>query len=280
MMSGLQKTWHYLWFFCRYIPLFLVGLSAGGGLIPDHILANVVLYDTASDTGNYAGTGAGVLHMLDIPDLPPASLLSSAVGLPFVGNGQALQEIGVVWQYANVLGDYNQGDYTVFEWRVAAFLNRDDFTIERLLGIDGTPDFWMDIAQPSIGYDQVRSTSEGVNNHYAHVNVSELQWQTINGQAGLAFLVPINWEFSPDVLAGIALSDNSGVTIGTEQPSLMDEGAGLGPQTLDVYGHPWLHAAGRVTAVPESSPSTLLVLVGLTLTVTRTSRFLSRNSGK
>jgi len=235
---------------------------AAESLVPNEAKADI-LRDNISDSTNYNGLGQeGALNFADLLGGSP-SLFDGAAGMSFVGDGNAIDTIEMIWQYGdNDLG-WNQGDLEGLNWRAAIFLNPNDFTVEGLFGRDGyqQPDFFIDLADPTNpDYATPIGSSGLANNHHAIVDVSDLNWSTIAGQESLAFLVPVG-ELGGSLGTFAALSSDLGETIGlgTDMADWAADG-GLGPRPLGDFGYPHDSIAGRVTSIP--APGTLALVGG------------------
>ena len=139
------------------------------------------------------------------------------------------------------------------DWRIAMYLDPADYSIEGLAGVSGftAPDFFLDLADPTnANYTKVINTSNGVNNHRALIDLSDLgisDWNTIDGQNHLAFLIPTVTGANNGLVTGTALSDNSGWTSGVME-GLYDEPFDQnGADTFLNYGFSYGNVAGRVT---------------------------------
>ena len=195
-----------------FLGIFIAVGVAEGVRSPQEARASIVLFDTSTDGTNYSGTGVGSRNFID--GLGANSVTHTGSGIMFQGNGMAIDQIEVIYQYGDLDGA-NQGDIAAYNWRVAMYLDPDDYTAEGLAGITGftPPDFILDLADPTnTDYLNVIGTSGVVNNHRALVDLSDLgvfHWNTIDEEEHLVFLIPTATGDNNALVTGTALSDNS-----------------------------------------------------------------------
>jgi len=246
-----------------------LGISAGAA--PEKAEAapipDLVVYDTSTDSSNFANTEIGAANFILEPGGSP-STVDAGASLMFTGNGQAIDQLEVIYQYGTQSGP-NQGNVAALSWAVAMYLNPADYTAEGLAGVPGftAPDYYLELADPmNADYLDVINTSGVINNHRAMIDLSDLgisDWYTIDGQEHLAFLTPFSTGNTGTLSTGIALSDNSGFNVGIME-GLYDDITSGGPDTYLNYGYSYGNGAGRVTtqAIPEPG-SIGLMAVGL-----------------
>ena len=221
------------------------------------VSADVILRDTISDGGFNTTGQAGVLNISGGSG-PNALLQDASVGISFVGNGQAILDVEVIWQHAGAAG-FNTGNYQPLNWRLALFLNPAEFTNEGALGRSGAiaPDYTLTLSDPSNpDYDTVVGNAGEANNHLARFDLSGLGWMTEDGQHHVLTVVPVLTVAGQDVIAGVAYSPTS-----TSPLDLYDVAAdnGTPAETFAQRGLPYDNVAARITAaVPE--PSSLLLI--------------------
>ena len=225
------------------------------------VRADVILRDTISDGGFNTTGEPGVLNMSS-GDGPNSGLFDSSVGISFLGNGQAITQIEVIWQYADNNG-FNTGDVQQFDWRLSLFLDPTEFTTEGALGRIGStsPDFSTVFSDPTnLDYANAIGMAGAANNHLASFDVSGLDWTTGLGQSHIVTVVPVLTLPGSDEAGALAYSPTANPPL-----DLFDQAAdnGTPPETFAQRGFPFDSVAARITAaVPE--PSSLL-LITLTL---------------
>ena len=117
-------------------------------LLLTQTVAADTIYDTSSDSSNFANTGLGARNFGDV--LGGDSLSNDVAGMTFVGNGELLSSVEVIYQYADDSG-INNGDIAGLDWRVALYLDPNLFTVQGLFGAPNSganaPDFVLDVAE-------------------------------------------------------------------------------------------------------------------------------------
>lgn len=179
----------------------------------------------------------------------------------FVGNGQKLSRIGLVWGHIGSGGQPNQGDIDTLEWRFMLFNGTSDFAADphgenRPQGLsylfeDPTNSNWRDIL----------GTTGGYNMRYAEFDVEFLNLTMTQGTTFLASVQP-----RPALGGGIGacLIGFANGGMGSEHDWFKSNV--MGPDTLHNLGAPYDYAAWKVATVPGPGTGLCMALGALACT--------------
>ena len=221
------------------------------------VSGDVILRDTISDGGFNTLPVEGVLNT-STGFGPDSGLADSSVGISFVGNGQSLQLVDVIFQYGTDNG-FNTGNIQQFSWQLSLFLDPVDFSTEGALGRSGSvsPDFMTVFADPiNSDYATPIGMAGLANNHLASFDLSGLGWTTNSGQNHTLAVAPVTTMAGNGTVGALAYSP-----LTTSPLDLYDFAFdnGTPPETFAQRGLPYDSVAARITAaVPE--PSSLLLI--------------------
>jgi hypothetical protein len=240
------------------------------------VKADIIVHDTLSNPA-WFDTGVGVGHSLHY--LTISNLFNRAVGTQFLGDGNPLKRVGIVWQHGTGNGA-NLGDPSVFQWYFAFYEDPTKFTIQGLQTTVGpnAPTFSFHFSPTQLSnaasYLDVISISGGVENKYAEVDLAALghNVNTSVGQNHLAFLIPTRFgPLLPDISAAQALSNHN--FHGSLPGIYHHSNTASQPNTLLAWGYPHNQAAALITtynAIPEPSAFALIsIMLGIQSTLVR-----------
>ena len=225
--------------------------------VTGRVSADIVLRDTISDGGFNTVPVSGVLNTSSGFG-PNSGLIDSTVGIAFVGNGQSLETVDVIFQYGSNDG-LNTGNIQQFSWQLSLFLDPVDFSTAGALGRSGSvaPDFMTVVADPiNSDYATPIGMAGLANNHLASFDLGGLGWTTTNGHNHILTVVPVTTMAGSNTVGALAYSP-----VTTSPLDLFDQAFdnGTPPETFAQRGLPFDSVAARITAaVPE--PSSLLLI--------------------
>ena len=217
--------------------------------VASQVNADIVLRDNLSDSSNW-NQNASLEDTSNIAGQGGVnSALDSAIGLSFVGNGNSLGTIEVIFQYS---GDFvpDQGPIESVDWLVGVYLDPTRFSIEGITGnaVTEAPDYLIPVPDPTnADYLVPVGNIDGQNNYHAIADVSAFNFQTISGQEHLAFLIP-HTPPNTGLESWLAVSNDTGHTTGVGTDYI-----DFSPTTA-IPPQPSATAAFRMTMSPPESP--------------------------
>ena len=201
----------------------------------------------STQIGNWQDLGVPIHHFYG------ASTHANAPAY-FIGNGQRLSRVGMIWGHANTAGQPNLGNIQSLNWRFMLFQGTTDFAGDPH-GEHRPPGWFQQFDEPSNPlWQQVVGVTGPYNMRYAEFDVAFLNLELTTGVAYLLSIQP--WGELGGGIGGTLLAfANGGVGAQDDwHQSQTNQTIWYAPGTLRSHNDPYPHAAWRIETEPLCRP--------------------------